>query len=558
MTCTYDGAERELLIAGELPQGASVIYTDNRGTDAGMYEATAVIGGQGYKTLTLTATLIINKATFTGLSFADRSFVADGKEHSLTVTGDLPYGSSITYTDNTAVEAGVYNAVAVITNPNYEPLKLTATMTVKSVAGIALDAVSSVLQRPDPWSFMPEAFGAENMACQSMPAGGTEGFSSFVNTRDINGKFIGKQLNVVYSALNNASALLEYTDLIYAAGGAIADVYQTFINGNPDNYRQFSGEAAGFKFRMTLDGKDIELLAGNSVFSAELSYNTETLQRTGRIQLTDGATLKYLNSNDKFKFAVNVTVGGVITSTQLEFVRNGDLWAGYLYEYAGVESAGLKTSAVISCDEDYLKITSAKRETDDLLIEAYQEVYDARTGNFIGAETAEKVKDIAYDTYWFNLYDVTGIDSVKVSDEVNGINADTIFISGSEEAIHTKLMMTLGGLSKATSRRFDIEMKEVWYVVAETDGDKVNYKTQKTTIPMLFVQSEALATFGEDFLASNKSCMTVAPSVKASVAEEVHVQFEAHKTLLDSVKNNVDYTAIAAFIGENNSFFEEQ
>lgn len=556
-TYTYDGTERELLINGNLPQGAGVKYTANKAINAGVYKAVAVVSAQGYKTLTLNATLTINKATFKGLSFADRSFVANGKEHSITVAGELPTGSSVAYTDNTATEAGVYNAKAVITNPNYQPLTLNATLTVKSVAGIALDVVKAILNRPDPWSFMPEAFTEGNMAYQTMPTGGVEGFSTFVDTKAISGKFIGKQLNVMYSALNNASTLMGYVDFVFAAGGAIADVYQTYINDNPDDYGQFFGEAGGFKFRITLDGANSQLLAGNATFSAELSYNSQTQKRTGRIQLTDGAALKYEASDDAFGFAVKLSVNGVMTATKLEFERSGNAVVGYLYEYLGAESAGLKTSAVIASNSDYLKITSTKRENDDLLIEAYQEVYDARTGKFIGAETAENVKKIDYDTYWFNLYDVSGINSVKVTDEPNGLNADTVFINGGAEAIHTKLMGTLGGLSKAPSRRFDVEMKEVYYVVAESDSDKTTYKTQKTLIPMLFVQSEALPTFGNDFLSANEDYISVTPVVNATAADAIHEDFAAQKSLLNTVKDDVDYSAIEAFIGQKDGFFAE-
>ncbi len=154
-TYTYDGTEHQLLITGNLPQGASVKYTANKATNAGVYNAVAVVSAQGYKTLTLNATLTVNKATFKGLSFASRSFVANGKEHAITIAGELPAGSSVAYTDNTATEAGVYNAKAVITNPNYQTLTLNATLTVKSVAGIALGAVKEILERHDPWSFLP-------------------------------------------------------------------------------------------------------------------------------------------------------------------------------------------------------------------------------------------------------------------------------------------------------------------------------------------------------------------------------------------------------------------
>ena len=55
----YDGEEHELLVSGELPSGVSVSYQNNKGMNAGVYEATATLSGDGYKTKVLKATLEI-------------------------------------------------------------------------------------------------------------------------------------------------------------------------------------------------------------------------------------------------------------------------------------------------------------------------------------------------------------------------------------------------------------------------------------------------------------------------------------------------------------------
>ena len=62
----YDGYAHELLITGELPDGASASYSSNVGTGAGTYLARAEIsGGQNYNDLTLNATLQVRKAPLT-------------------------------------------------------------------------------------------------------------------------------------------------------------------------------------------------------------------------------------------------------------------------------------------------------------------------------------------------------------------------------------------------------------------------------------------------------------------------------------------------------------
>lgn len=61
----YDGNEKSLELNGSIPKGVKVTYSDNKGTDAGTYRATAVVSGNEYETKTFTATLTISKAPVT-------------------------------------------------------------------------------------------------------------------------------------------------------------------------------------------------------------------------------------------------------------------------------------------------------------------------------------------------------------------------------------------------------------------------------------------------------------------------------------------------------------
>ena len=75
-TYTYDGTEKELKLTGTLPEGTSVKYDKNKGTDAGTYEASAKVTKDGYNDLTLYATLKITPATLkiTGMTITDKVY----------------------------------------------------------------------------------------------------------------------------------------------------------------------------------------------------------------------------------------------------------------------------------------------------------------------------------------------------------------------------------------------------------------------------------------------------------------------------------------------------
>lgn len=246
--------------------------------------------------------------------------------------------------------------------------------------------------------------------------------------------------------------------------------------------------------------------------------------------------------------AVKTVVEGVGNIKQIQFAKSQDGVTGYMHEYTGTESKNLKTSAVISSNAVKTVIMSNKRESDDLLIDGYEEVYNSATGEYIGGEVCETVKAADYDTLWLGLKSVEGINSVKILPENNGLNADTVFINGSGTPLVAKLV---GGISlKTASRRYDIEMKDVWYVVkTEVDGE-ISYDKIKTQIPMLFVQSDNTLTFSEDFIEKNPETAATLPSVMAVTSE-----YESLQVLFKTVREKIAFADIISYIGEKNAFF---
>ena len=112
-TIDYDGQEHEIVLDGELPQGVNVVYENNKGTNAGVYNAKATLTLEGYKTLELTAKLTINKLNY-DMSTAhwnyESEFVYNGSEQSDEVLG-LPQGVTVKqYQNNAKTNAGNYTA----------------------------------------------------------------------------------------------------------------------------------------------------------------------------------------------------------------------------------------------------------------------------------------------------------------------------------------------------------------------------------------------------------------------------------------------------------------
>ncbi|MDE6676101.1 MAG: hypothetical protein K2K12_00110, partial [Clostridia bacterium] len=93
-TVSYNGEEQSITVSGTVPEGVSVSYTGNKGTNPGVYNATASLSGEGYKSKTLTAKLTIEALPPTAAEIvrARKNAVdatAQGYDFNLTFTGDF-------------------------------------------------------------------------------------------------------------------------------------------------------------------------------------------------------------------------------------------------------------------------------------------------------------------------------------------------------------------------------------------------------------------------------------------------------------------------------------
>ncbi|MEB2779835.1 MBG domain-containing protein [Algoriphagus sp. C2-6-M1] len=135
----YDGTAKSLAITGTLPAGTIVAYANNSRTDVGMQQVTATISGSNYTTLVLTADLTITKAAITTITLADGSFIYDGTAKSLAITGTLPAGTIVAYTNNSRTDVGMQQVTATISGSNFNYFELTAELEI-TPASLAIEA----------------------------------------------------------------------------------------------------------------------------------------------------------------------------------------------------------------------------------------------------------------------------------------------------------------------------------------------------------------------------------------------------------------------------------
>ena len=552
-TINYDGSEHTIIATGQ-PEGANITYT-NAGpfVNAGEYNIGVSISKEGYNTYTKTVKLKINKIAFSNeIKFEDKKFLKNGDEKTILVEGDLPTGTEVVYENNTATQEGEYQASATLKNQNYIEKTLYAKLTIVNLISMAKDTIDEIMDRPDPWEFIPEAFSEESLAYTSTPV---TDFSTSVNVNSISKNFMGKQLYTLWEGVKGIEGFLEKFDMVYAVGETIVATYQNFINDNYEDYSTWQTTVAGFNIKLTLENKKSKLLIGNNIFSMELLADSDENINKGRIQLADNAIMNYEMRDDYLKFNVAITIKGVMKMKQVEFTREDDTVTGYYYDYTGAKAVAVKTSATIAFNDEYTIVTSAKRESDDLIIEAYEEVYSTTTGQLLAAEVIETNSLKEYDTHWVNVFDVTGINSIKAVsngsiDPTN--NNHDVYING----LSTKFVPKHNTVAFVkTSRRFDIEMKDVFYIVKTQNGEDVEYSVVEAQIPMVFVQDENVDDFGQEAKAENSTAFTSNPTLPTNNIAISKENIESARETLDALKQLVSYDELVVELGERDPFF---
>ena len=549
----YDGQKKSIEISGKLPIGTDVAYSLNNGIDAGTYNATATITGKNYETLVLNAVLTINKVNILGISIQEnQSSTYDEQYHLPEILGVMPADVSIKYYVNDSLvnsgvnSVGTYDFRIEISGKNYNTLLLNCIYKIKLNFTSLVDSLfQSFKDVPDVWSFLPQSFKPENRTINSLID-----YSNFVNISSIHTNGIGKQLSVAYGLLNKTTKAISYVQPIYASLNTIKNLYTTFIDDNPEDYKSFSGSVSGFNFTLNLTDTEYSISASVGSIGVVIYSNTNTKTYGARVQLTDTTVLKYTVSENNLILAMDVLD---TVATQIEFIREGNNILGYMYEYIILGDKQLRAaSTLISVGETYTTLIGTKGDFIPTADSRNCEVYLNTTGELVGTEVRELLNikalgDALYNTLWYTLNDVSGITSIRKDDTANGLNLDTIYINGATEAIHSKVVNILPTSKKAYSRRFDIEFKKMYFYQYNAQSEE--YEEVSCEIPMMFVQEEMLGEFINDFSDVNEDYLSGKISLSVSEADKTAVSY-GYYTLLqayDLIKDSVTFEAITSY-----------
>jgi hypothetical protein len=273
-----------------------------------------------------------------------------------------------------------------------------------------------------------------------------------------------------------------------------------------------------------------------------LSMDLETQEKTVRVQVGDANAMVYTVSENGITMAIKY-LG--IRRAYLDIRKDETgAYVGHIYEYF----MGIPSAADFYINSDYVTVVGNKADG-MLLTENYIcELYSANTGRMLAYEVRESsdtIVSVAFNTLWFDLEDIDGIDSIRYMPKTEETESDQFFINGSSDVWETKSVGLLN-----PSRRFDIEFRTQYFYYYDAENEV--YVKVSAQVPMLFVQEEYLDDLPDDIKSKN--------DVKISVAlEDKHVQklMSEYAQKIDLLIQNKDkYTVemILNYIGSPISF----
>ncbi|MBQ0099133.1 MAG: InlB B-repeat-containing protein [Firmicutes bacterium] len=417
----------------------------------------------------------------------------------------------------------------------------------------------------DPYSYIPNTMRASNSSKFVQQSEVSYNFSNFTNVSSIKYGGFGEQWQMVLDNIQQSENFYKVFTLADSIISSSVVTFNNWFDNNPSSTNKEITETGyyakvDFKNKVlsyTLQLKTTKTLPvfGEVTPQIDMTYNIETNEKTVRINLTDTNALRYIITENSYTFAIKYGLESVSRNAYCEITKDDyDKIEGHIYEYITLKGKdAVKSCSDFYIDDTYTSVVGNKASGIILMDGTINELYSVSNGNLLGYKV-EETKTIAgitgiYNTLWFNLNNISGINSVKVTAHTelntNEKNANDIYVNGSSTfftpTYNTKLLVK-------TSRKYDIELRKQ-YFYGLVNNELVKY--EKDT-PMMFIQDDNdKDTNYSDFISDIKKDNNITASVNLSNVYLSKIRSD-YNNLIPEFKQNKELfnsQAIIEFIG---------
>lgn len=411
----------------------------------------------------------------------------------------------------------------------------------------------------NPYSYIPETLLYSYSDNLVDPDDIVEDYSGFVNVNDITYGGFGEQWHMIVDNLNQSQTFFNVLSVVEGLVSTSLATFNNYIDNNPADTAHHSFASGIYSITVNFDGNtiyyvidytaDIPVL-GTQTVQIAMNMDIETKDKTVRVQIGDANALTYVIRENSYEFGIRY-LGVRRAYFSLERDEKGNV-EGHINEYLTVASVEVASAADFYIGEDYAYAVGNKADAFIGFTGYICEVYDVESGKMIGYEIQETLSAITYNTLWFNLNDITGINTIKYVPGTDNVPAK-FYINGSSTAWASKTVGILGGL-KMASRRFDIEFRTQYFY--SYDPVAKTYTAHAVQVPMFFVQEEYYDDMPSDVKSTNK--VTVSVCLTKAELDEIMVAYDTTVPAFIENKENMSVDQILAFIGTKVTFDDEK
>ena len=408
----------------------------------------------------------------------------------------------------------------------------------------------------NPYEYLPEAMRLDYSANLVDAEDIVTDYSSFVNISDISYGF-GEQWYMVLTNIDQSMVFFNALTVVESLSASSITAFNNYFDKNPQDTANYKFENGEYNITIKYDGEIIYYVVeytdnipviGEVTAQIALAMVEETGEKSVRIQLGDANALAYTVRENSYDFAIKyLGVRRAMFSVARDEYGNV---SGKIYEHLTVSSLETSNAADFYITEDYVSVVGNK--ADGLLgfSNTICELYDVNTGKMLGYEVNEVVEKLGitinFDTLWFTLDMVDGINSIKYVAATNS-SAAKLYVNGLSKEWASK---TVGGIN--FSRRYDIEFRTQY--VTSYDPATQEYTVHQIQVPMLFVQEDYYETLADDIKSENKNVTGVEVGISDADLEQLLYDYENLVPVFNENKEIFTVELILAYIGKKIKF----
>ena len=342
----------------------------------------------------------------------------------------------------------------------------------------------TAVEKATAYDYLPEAMAPKYAGNLVTAANINYDFTNHTNVSSINKAGYGDQWQMVVENIKQSVAMAKVFNVAQTALNAAGQAVDIFITNSyaeemsyPFSGNNYTGlfefKNAKLIFNITLT-ESVTIPGFGSVKPViKMEYDLTKESKGMFISFGDAYKVKYVIANDAYEMATtyDVTIEGKSgsRSSYLSIQKENDKTTGHIYEYTTYEGSDkIQACADFYVENGYVSVVGNKAKGMVAFKGYINELYLASEGRLLGYEVREDLTIAGvtgtYNTLWFNMWDISGISSVKVTDKTNANKSCKstvdVYLNGSS----TLLSPTYNTkLSVKTSRKYDVELRTRYY-----------------------------------------------------------------------------------------------